>query len=544
MCGIFSIIGHSSSVDEKRIREYFNRGKKRGPEYSSFTNVTKDIKFGFHRLCINGLDEISNQPIISDKSLLICNGEIYNYQEISKNANIIMNTNSDCEIIPKLYEICGTNLVHLLDGVFAFLLYDKISKEIVVGRDPYGVRPLYVCQYKNGLIGFSSDVAPLMYDARISSLKQFQPGHIAKYKLKQDNSGCYEEIFKERYFYNVSYSVKTEKPIEYYMYELVNKLLSAVNKRVANCERTVACLLSGGLDSSIISALVSREYKRITNKTVQTFSIGLSEGVDLDYARCVSQHIRSDHSEVIFSNEEFFDSIPHVIKDIESYDTTTVRASVGNWNIAKYIKTTCDAKVIFNGDGADELMGGYLYFHCCPDDESFHKETLRLLDNISKFDVLRSDKSISSHRLEPRTPFLDKEFTKFYLSIPIKYRNHCNEKRIEKYLMRKAIELYLPDLLPENVLWRVKEAFSDGVSSENNAWYKIIQNNISNNPSKTNTVLKIKELTNEQKYYRETFEELYPNCDDLIPYYWMPKFVDNPSDASARTLDVYQQRCK
>ena len=110
--------------------------------------------------------------------------------------------------------------------------------------------------------------------------------------------------------------------------------------------------------------------------------------------------------------------------------------------------------------------------------------------------------------------------------------------------MRKAIELYLPDLLPENVLWRVKEAFSDGVSSENNAWYKIIQNNISNNPSKTNTVLKIKELTNEQKYYRETFEELYPNCDDLIPYYWMPKFVDNPSDASARTLDVYQQRCK
>lgn len=544
MCGIFSIIGSSSSIDRKRVQEYFNRGKKRGPEYSSFTNITPDIIFGFHRLCINGLDEISNQPIISDKTIVICNGEIYNHKEVSKKANIKMTTNSDCELIPKLYEIHGTNFVNLLDGVFAFLLYDKNSKEIIVGRDPYGVRPLYVCQYKNGLIGFSSDIEPLMYDTQTLSINQFQPGHIAKYKLKKDNTNCYEEIFKEKYFYNISYSIGSEKPIEYYMYELVNKLQSAVNKRVANCERTIACLLSGGLDSSIISALVSREYKKTTNKLVQTFSIGLSDGVDLDYARCVSQHIGSEHSEVMFTNKDFLDSIPDVIKDIESYDTTTVRASVGNWNIAKYIKNNCDAKVIFNGDGADELMGGYLYFHCCPDDESFHEETLRLLSDISKFDVLRSDKSISSHGLEPRTPFLDKDFTKFYLSIPIKYRNHCNEKRIEKYLFRKAIELYLPGLLPNNVLWRVKEAFSDGVSSKNTSWYQIIQNNISNKVNKKNITLENKELTQEQKYYRETFEELYPKCEGLIPYYWMPKFIDNPLDASARTLDVYQQRCK
>lgn len=535
MCGIFSILGNVSQKDEKILKQYFEFGKKRGPEYSSFTKMKDNIYFGFHRLCINGLDKISNQPIISGKTSLICNGEIYNYKQISQDAKIVMNTNSDCEIIPKLYEVYGTNSVNLLDGVFSFVLYDKMKDEVVVARDPYGVRPLYICYYQNGLIGFCSDVAPLLFDKQIISIRQFEPGHIAKYKLRNE-CDIYEEGFKEKYFYSMSHSIQIQRPIEYYMYHLVMKLKAAVNKRVTNCERDISCLLSGGLDSSIISALVAREYKRLRGRTLQTYSIGLNNGVDLEYAKRVSDHIESKHTEVVFTNEDFLNSIPDVIKDIESYDTTTVRASVGNWNIAKYIKNNSEAKIVFNGDGADELMGGYLYFHACDDDKSFHDETVRLLNDISKYDVLRSDKSISSHGLEPRTPFLDKEFTKFYLSIPINYRNHCNGKNIEKYLIRKAIELYLPDLLPTEVLWRVKEAFSDGVSSKSKSWYEIIQDQVQDQTKEYHM------LTNEQLYYMNMFDKYYPNCRTLIPYYWMPKFVENPFDASARTLDVYKER--
>ena len=171
--------------------------------------------------------------------------------------------------------------------------------------------------------------------------------------------------------------------------------------------------------------------------------------------------------------------------------------------------------------------------------KEFHDETLRLLSDISKYDVLRSDKSISSHGLEPRTPFLDKEFTRFYISIPIEYRNHNIFGNCEKYLIRKAFEIYYPDLLPKDVLWRKKEAFSDGVSSQKKAWYQIIQEN---NAIK-NTGIRAYEHnspnTNEQEYYRAIFTKHYKNCDSLIPYFWMPKFIDNATDASARTLDVY-----
>ena len=250
------------------------------------------------------------------------------------------------------------------------------------------------------------------------------------------------------------------------MFRLVQKLKESVRKRVDNCERDVASLLSGGLDSSLISALVCREYYEKTGTKLETYSIGLEGGVDLKYSELVANHIGSKHTTITVSEEDFISSIEDVIYDIESYDTTTVRASVGNWNVAKYIKENSNAKVIFNGDGADELMGGYMYFHCASNNKEFHDETLRLLSDISKYDVLRSDKSISSHGLEPRTPFLDKEFTRFYISIPIEYRNHNIFGNCEKYLIRKAFEIYCPDLLPKEVLWRKKEAFSDGVSSQ------------------------------------------------------------------------------
>lgn len=546
MCGIFGLLLKESyniendTKDKYKIKQHVKYGEKRGPEYSSIKNINSQIIWGFHRLCINGLDEISNQPIKTGTCVMMCNGEIYNYKQLIQQFKLNVKTNSDCEVIVLLYEIVGPTFVNLLDGVFSFMIYDSSKNILIIGRDPYGVRPLYICHYENGNIGFASDLMPLMFDTQILRMNQYEPGTYCIYEHKL---GKYTRALQERYFFNISYMNEYQKPVEYYMFHIVKGLREAVRKRVDNCERDVASLLSGGLDSSLISALVSQEYYKKTGLKLETYSIGLEGGVDLKYSKMVGEHIQSNHTTIVVSEQDFIDSIENVIYDIESYDTTTVRASVGNWNVAKYIKQNSEAKVIFNGDGADELMGGYMYFHCAPDIDEFHNETLRLLSDISKFDVLRSDKSISSHGLEPRTPFLDKEFTKFYISIPIEYRNHNQYGNCEKYLIRKSFEIYCPELLPKEVLWRKKEAFSDGVSSKKKAWYQIIQENeIIANISRQENYHHNDPDTCEKQYYRKIFNKYYTKCDKLIPYFWMPKFIKNVTDASARTLDIYQNK--
>ena len=560
MCGIFGLLNNNDKINKDIIEKYFNYGKKRGPEYSKLKMIQyPNVYFGFHRLAINGLDQISNQPFHIDNFSLICNGEIYNYKELFNNFGIESTTNSDCEVILHLYKKCGVKCFDMLDGVFACIIYDHRKNEIIIARDPYGVRPLYICYYTNGNIGLCSDIKPLTFD-EIKHIQQFEPGNYGIFKkvlFMKDNSHDYELVKQERYFFNTSLSIpihEKEKPIEYYMYYSLELLKKAIHKRVHNCEREVACLLSGGLDSSIVSAYVSRYYKEKTGKLIETYSIGLPGAEDMNYANKVSTHIGSKHINHVVSNEFFLISIPSVISDVETYDTTTVRASVGNWNIGKYIKENSKAKVIFNGDGADELMGGYMYFHCAPDDQSFHEETLKLLKDICHYDVLRSDKSISSHGLEPRTPFLDKEFTKFYLSIPIKYRNHNNLEKCEKYLIRQAIENYEPDLLPPDILWRKKEAFSDGVSSMNKSWYEIIHEYLSNMinnedhvelDDKLDDKLNLYPKTVEQKCYYELYHKNITNPSfNITPYYWMPNFIEDAYDASARTLNIYKNKIK
>jgi len=286
-------------------------------------------------------------------------------------------------------------------------------------------------------------------------------------------------------------------------------LLKAVKKRVITSDRSVGCLLSGGLDSSIVASIAQHYYPGI----LETFSIGMPDSEDIKYARKVADFLGTNHHEIILSEEDFLNAIPQVIHDIESYDTTTVRASVGNWLISKYISEKTDCKVILNGDGADELMGGYLYLQKAPNDTEFDQECKRLLKDIHLFDGLRSDRCISAHGLEARMPFLDKEFVDYYLSIPKDIRfQHC-----DKSLVRNTFYGYLPN----EVLYRRKEAFSDGVSSLNNSWYQIIQ-----------------KKCNEVDYYESLFQLSYPNLEHVIPYKWMPKYVD-ATDASARTLEMY-----
>jgi asparagine synthase (glutamine-hydrolysing) len=325
-------------------------------------------------------------------------------------------------------------------------------------------------------------------------------------------------------------------------YKNISKYLTnAVYKRCLATERPIACLLSGGLDSSLITALVDNFYKvNYSPNPLETFSIGLEGSEDLKNAKIVAEYLKTKHTEIIVSEDDMFNAIPEVIYNIESYDTTTVRASIGNYLLGKYIAKHSNAKVIFNGDGSDELLGGYLYMHKCPSDIDFDYETRRLLKDIHLFDVLRSDKCISSNGLEPRTPFLDKNFVNYILSLPISFRNHNNEKQIEKFILRNSFSSHNfsnyngDDLLPHEILWRKKEAFSDGVSSAGNSLYQILQNKIAkklNYPANIHT---------EKYYYKTIFETQFTNRLSILPYYWMPKYTD-AIDPSARTLQFYEE---
>lgn len=560
MCGIFALLNtnNNGNTDEIIIKEQFMKGQARGPEYSSIEYLYPNIALGFHRLAINGLNSKSNQPIVYNDIILICNGEIYNYKQLYNYMNVKPTTDSDCEVIIHLYLKYGIEqTLNMLDGVYAFLLYDNRNTEennhttkIYVARDPLGVRPLYCLSLNetNTLFGFASELKCLEgffnnYDKKILKrrLNQFEPGTYSVFEIT--NKIWYEKTENKKYYIpTFPFTLHTKnvfKLIEDYFYSISTHLNAAVVKRCNTCERPIACLLSGGLDSSLIAALVSNYFGK-KGKQIETFSIGLVNSEDIKYARIVADYIGSKHTEIIVSENDMFNAIPEVIQAIESYDTTTVRASIGNYLIGKYIAANSDAKVIFNGDGSDELFGGYLYMNKCPDDIEFDKETRRLLKDIHLFDVLRSDKSISSNGLEPRTPFLDRTFVNQILSIPSYFRNHNNNfNHSEKYLLRNSFtHLYFKDynrrqILPDEILWRKKEAFSDGVTSQGRSLFTILQEFIAikykENPS----------IELEKKYYREIFDNKYPNCSHILPYFWMPKYT-NATDPSARTLDLYK----
>jgi len=367
-----------------------------------------------------------------------------------------------------------------------------------------------------------------MITDHVYSGKQFTPGSYMEINM---NNG---EQLSKQYFLSVCSEIPGYHLTEYYHECIRNALIAAVNKRVKNTDREVACLLSGGLDSSLITALVAKALPDPSN--LKTWSIGMIGSEDLRYAEMVAEHIGTDHHSIILSKQEFLDAIPEVIYTIESYDTTTVRASVGNWLISKYIRENSDAKVVFNGDGSDEVTGGYMYFHLAENALEFDQECKRLLKDICYFDVLRSDRSISSNGLEARTPFLDKNFVQTYLSIPAEVRFiEMKGTKIEKYLLRDAFDK--TNLLPHNVLWRTKEAFSDGVSTQQESWFETIQNFAKEKYKDMN----MDGPTAEKYWYRELFNQYYPNCKEIIPYMWMPKFVE-ATDASARTLDIYKSK--
>ncbi len=554
MCGIFALLVKNNNLMDEYIKTLtrtimpeFMKGQNRGPEHTTLSPINEHLIFGFHRLAINGLDEVSNQPICINGVYLICNGEIYNYKTLYSQLSIVPNTNSDCEVIIHMYLQYGIEYtLQNLDGVFGFVLYDSNINKVYIARDPFGVRPVYIGHHNDYMV-VSSELKQINNICDSASCVQFKPGSYVECNYRNNalhaSNYTYYTAFNYLQSEHATTTMKTQG--EQYYSLIYNALYEAVKKRVITSERKIACLLSGGLDSSLITALVA---KFVPKGQLETYSIGMKGGEDLQYAKMVAQRIGSKHTEIILSEQEFLSAIPEVIYTVESYDTTTIRASVGNYLIAQYISKNSDAKVIFNGDGSDELTGGYMYFHNSPSAIEFDYECKRLLGNMYQYDVLRSDRCVSSHGLEPRTPFLDRSFVHQYLSIPcnIRFHNNNNNKFMEKHLLRSAVETQDPELLPYCVLWRTKEAFSDGVSSNNKPWYQIIQEYVSHNQfvdlyDEQQKHSFNKPSTLEQAYYRGIFENYFPKCSHVIPYFWMPRFCE-ASDSSARTLQIYKDK--
>lgn len=597
MCGILAILNNNNNtIHYDNINIALEAGRNRGPEKTTL-ELYNNIIFGFHRLAINGMNSESGQPMKIDEITLICNGEIFNYKELYELIGETPKTSSDCEIIIHLYKKYGIeHTLRLLDGEFAFAILDTRDKEQMIfhyARDPYGVRPLYILEHskeylmdfndkivnniriiKEKVFAVASELKVLhkLYDykdrrlyyededhtVRKRNMKlrglnpynivQVTPGTFSTYKTNNSDE-YWENVVKNKSYHTtpISEMITTCKTnSDEYKRGICEYLNYAVKKRVVGtCDRPIACLLSGGLDSSLITALVKKYYQG----ELETYSIGMEGSEDLRNASIVAKHLGTKHTEIVMKPDEFFDAITCVIRDIESYDTTSVRASVGNYLIGKYISEHSEAKVILNGDGSDELTGGYIYMLKNKDPIEFDRECRRLLSDIHYFDVLRSDKSISSHGLEPRTPFLDKYFVDYYLRIPVEIRSNVkdeNGKVIEKYLLRQAFHENEPDLLPTEILWRKKEAFSDGVSGTSGSWYEYIHKKLENmtivvddfehkvNPPKTK----------EQTFYRAIFDKFYPDMASIVPYFWMPKYVKT-DECSALSIknEVYESKC-
>ena len=555
MCGIFSYIYKLKNSDDdmnsyydQKLLENFNRISKRGPDNTQ-CRMENNVFLGFHRLSINDISESGNQPMVLNDYYLICNGEIFNHQKIIDEYGFKTKSKSDCEVILHLYsylieKISEDNsdpyndvmniLCNKLDGEFSFVLYDSMRNYIYVARDPYGVRPLFIGTTSNNDIVFSSELKGL--NNLVESAKQFEPGsymvignNIPQLKLevthnKYHNIQLFDNI--------VNNDLITENEI---LESLNNFFREAVYKRMMS-DKEICSLLSGGLDSSLVASIVS---EKLGPNKLKTFAIGIKGSPDLKYAQMVADHIKSVHHSIELTEEQFLEAIEEVIIAIESYDTTTVRASVGNYLVSKYIKENTDCKVIFNGDYADEVCGGYKYFKKTISDIEFHNECVRLVNDIHFFDCLRSDRSISNNGLEARVPFADKDFVNFYLSIRPGLRMSCD--KIEKYMLRKA---FMNDnLLPEEILWRQKEAFSDGVTAETRSWYEIIQEFVDTQitdeyfEENRNKYHHNVPVLKESFYYREIFEKHYGGFDNVIPYFWMPKWCGDMTDPSAREIE-------
>ena len=537
MCGIFSILGY---IDHSQILKYFYSIKNRGPDTSSIF-MKDDLFIGFHRLSINDLSVHGQQPFLyndgEDIIAVVCNGEIYNHTDLKKEYELDYVSHSDCAVIYPLFKKLDYDFKELnkrLNGEYAMTIYriTPTKTYFYASTDPLSVRPLFYSMNSTSF-ATSSLMKGLLFTKSVHRLEQ------GMCLMGYYENGMVHFIDKTLYVESPPIIYKTETQ---QLYEkIVYIFTECVKKRIHNMDTDFCCLLSGGLDSSLVSAVA----QRLSNKPIKTFTIGSKGSPDVEYAQKVADHIGSDHHVIEIDLDNSIQYIDDVIKTLETFDITTIRASTGQYLISKYISENTDIKVVLNGDGADEVQMGYLYFFSAPCESCAHSEQKRLLSEIHLYDGLRVDRCISHNGLEARLPFLDFDFVRLFdeISASIKIPKY---KGMEKYLIRKAFEeVYKNDpILPASVLWRKKEAFSDGISKKEKSWYQILQDYF-NEKISDEDFEKDKQnytpvpLSKEAYYYRKMYEKYFGNHTQITEY-WMPKW-SKTNDPSARTLKVYDQ---
>jgi asparagine synthase (glutamine-hydrolysing) len=559
MCGIWSIIEKQTGKDIKQLLGDFWNIKHRGPD-NSHLETFDIVSIGFHRLAVMDTSFKSNQPyVLRDRTrtiVFVCNGEVYNYMELDKKYNLDVGT-SDCLVLPKLYiqMTNDTNLTdpvkswvsmfnHEIKGEYAFMLYEfdemmKLSKYFI-GRDHVGVRPLYQCKINDEIDFYSSEVKGMI--SYNEPVEEYPPGSIKEVINNTFNYSQKYYTFTD--IYNEQILMYPSSQNDHILNSIRQSLINSVKRRL-DAHRPLAFLLSGGVDSSLVAAISAK----LLGQPIRTFCCGMKGSTDMIYAKKVADHIGSNHTEVYFTEEEGLEALEDVIYSTETWDTTSVRASVPHYILGKYLGTDTDCRVVLAGEGPDEICSSYLFNYYAPDSDSLDKTAKQYVKNIHMYDGRRADRCLSRWGLEARFPFLDPEFIRTYWKIPAEDR-HPKKHGFEKYWLRKAFDGL--DLLPDEILWRKKEAFSDGVSANKKSWYTIIQEYVEEHYDQSNSKVLLDivkcniPVTNEACYFRNIFiNRLGLSKDNIIPNYWQPKWDKNGNeiqdyiDPSARTLDVY-----
>ncbi|WP_445384366.1 asparagine synthase B [Robiginitalea sp. IMCC44478] len=546
MCGIVCAFELKEPAEGLRpqMLEMSRKIRHRGPDWSGIYNSDKAI-LTHERLAI--VDPASGkQPLVSPDGQLIlaANGEIYNHRQLRKQfeGKYSFKTESDCEVILALYQEKGTAFLDELNGIFGFAIYDSTRDEYFIARDHMGIIPLYIGWDKNGTFYVASELKAL--EGHCTRIELFPPGHYMR-RADEGFIRWYKRDWQE-------YEAVAENETD--ISALREALEAAVHRQLMS-DVPYGVLLSGGLDSSITSA-IAKKYAKMRIESDDTtdawwpqlhsFSVGLEGSPDLAAARKVADHIGTVHHEIKFTIQEGLDALRDVIYQLETYDITTIRASTPMYLMARVIKSM-GIKMVLSGEGADELFGGYLYFHKAPGPLDFHEETVRKLDKLHMYDCLRANKSLAAWGIEGRVPFLDKEFMDVAMRINPKDKM-INGERMEKWVLRKAFEEYLP----ESVAWRQKEQFSDGVGY---SWIDTLKELVAAEVSDEQLAnarfrFPIQTPTSkEEYYYRSIFEGHFPSdaaalsvpqepsvaCSTRIALEWDEAFR-NMNDPSGRAV--------
>ena len=546
MCGILCAfdLKQSNVSIRPQILEMSKKLRHRGPDWSGIYDASNAV-LSHERLAI--VDPTSgNQPLISPskKLILAANGEIYNHRALRStcDSEYQFQTESDCEVILALYEKEGKDFVKKLNGIFAFAIYDQEQDEYFIARDHMGIIPLYMGWDGDGTFYVASELKAL--EGVCSKIELFPPGH-----YMHSSEGKPVKWYTPDW---TEYETVKDNPTS--IEDLHDALADAVHRQLMS-DVPYGVLLSGGLDSSITSALAKKfAAKRIESGDTQTawwpqlhsFSVGLEGSPDLAAAQKVAEHIGTVHHEIKFTIQEGLDAIREVIYHLETYDITTIRASTPMFLMARAIKAL-GIKMVLSGEGADELFGGYLYFHKAPNAEEFHEETVRKLDKLHQYDCLRANKSLAAWGIEGRVPFLDKEFIEIAMRLNPKDKMITSD-RMEKWVLRKAFESYLP----ESVAWRQKEQFSDGVGY---SWIDTLKDLVEKevtDEQMENAHFRFPAQTPQNKeefYYRTIFESHFPSeaaalsvpsvpsvaCSTPVALAW-DKAFRNQNDPSGRAV--------